>query len=230
MTHTVRYISFPTEFGPFYVAYDGETVRYTSFQVTEAQFLQDAQPHCDGATIAQADAPPVLSQAIQATLAGKVPFDGRLLDFSKVAPFHKNALNVTIDVPWGDVRPYGWLAKQVHAPRAARAVGSAMARNPFPLLIPCHRIVRSNYTIGNYGCGGQSIKRALLRMEGVDIDELAQEAGAGMRYVSKAGSETYCILGCSAQGRDAQTQLILFPTAKDAALDDLSPCSICQPA
>jgi methylated-DNA-[protein]-cysteine S-methyltransferase len=68
-------------------------------------------------------------------------------------------------VQYGDVVTYGELALRVGHPRASRAVGSAMATNPVPIVVPCHRVLRSGGSIGNYG-GGVEMKRRLLTHEG----------------------------------------------------------------
>ena len=68
-------------------------------------------------------------------------------------------------VPRGSVTTYGRLAAHLGSPRAARAVGSALAHNPFPLLIPCHRALRADLSLGGYQ-GGLAMKQALLEMEG----------------------------------------------------------------
>jgi methylated-DNA-[protein]-cysteine S-methyltransferase len=66
------------------------------------------------------------------------------------------------------VQTYAWLARKAGRPRAARAVGNTMARNPIPILIPCHRVVPAAGGIGNYGLGA-AVKRALLKREGVAV-------------------------------------------------------------
>jgi O-6-methylguanine DNA methyltransferase len=75
------------------------------------------------------------------------------------------AYEALLRVPAGTVVSYGELAALSGRPRAARAVGTAMARNPFPILVPCHRVVRSSGDIGEYG-GGRAWKERLLRFEG----------------------------------------------------------------
>jgi methylated-DNA-[protein]-cysteine S-methyltransferase len=72
-------------------------------------------------------------------------------------------------IPRGRVMSYGGLAGRIGHPRAARAVGTALARNPFPLIIPCHRTIQADGTLGGFG-GGLKMKRALLEMEGVAFD------------------------------------------------------------
>lgn len=72
--------------------------------------------------------------------------------------------NELMNIPFGTVISYAELAKRVGKPKAVRAVGTAVGKNPIPLLIPCHRVIRSNGEIGNYS-GGVSIKEKLLKLE-----------------------------------------------------------------
>jgi O-6-methylguanine DNA methyltransferase len=71
----------------------------------------------------------------------------------------------TREIPYGQTRSYGWLAARAGKPQAARAVGQAMAANPWPIIVPCHRVVSSNGHLGGYG-GGLGMKERLLRLEG----------------------------------------------------------------
>jgi methylated-DNA-[protein]-cysteine S-methyltransferase len=73
-------------------------------------------------------------------------------------------LKAATQIPYGEVRSYRWLAQRLGKPKAARAVGNALARNPIPIIIPCHRVVRSNGTIGGYAFG-TALKKRLLEME-----------------------------------------------------------------
>jgi O-6-methylguanine DNA methyltransferase len=87
--------------------------------------------------------------------------------------FLRRLYETTIRIPKGRVTTYGRLAKVVGSEGASRAVGNAMARNPLPLVVPCHRVVRSTLQIGNYGCernGRSRTKRELLMREGVQFD------------------------------------------------------------
>lgn len=81
--------------------------------------------------------------------------------------FDLKVLHLVFKIPRGEVKTYKEVAESMES-RAWRAVGSAMARNPFPLVIPCHRVVRSDLNLGNYG-GGVEMKRELLTKEGVKI-------------------------------------------------------------
>ena len=79
------------------------------------------------------------------------------------------ALDATRAIPRGQVRSYSAVAVQIGAPAAARAVGTALARNPVPILIPCHRVVRTDRVLGEYSGGGSEVKARILRWEGIDV-------------------------------------------------------------
>lgn len=84
--------------------------------------------------------------------------------------FYRRVWTETSHIPRGKVSTYGQLASKISYPRAARAVGTALGGNPFPLLIPCHRVVLSSGELGNYSAGGPAVKRLLLEREGVAFD------------------------------------------------------------
>jgi methylated-DNA-[protein]-cysteine S-methyltransferase len=91
------------------------------------------------------------------------------LDSGRVSEFQWRVLMADRTIPRGRVCSYSQLAAIIGKPKAARAVGSALACNPFPIVIPCHRAVRSNGDLGGFG-GGLPMKRELLEMEGVAFD------------------------------------------------------------
>ena len=86
----------------------------------------------------------------------------------RVAPFHEAVLHELARVPYGQLDTYGGLAAKVGHPRAARAVGTVMNRNPIPIVLPCHRIVGANGSLTGYA-GGLHVKRALLELEGATL-------------------------------------------------------------
>ncbi len=98
-------------------------------------------------------------------LEGKaVRFSLADLDMTSCPAFTRKVLTACFRITRGTVLSYGELAGSVGSPRGARAVGQVMAANPFPIVIPCHRVIRSDGTIGGYG-GGLAMKKALLAME-----------------------------------------------------------------
>jgi len=84
--------------------------------------------------------------------------------------FYQRVWRETSRIPYGKVCTYGQLASNIAHPRAARAVGTALGANPFPLLIPCHRVILASGELGNYSAGGTAVKRRLLAREGVIFD------------------------------------------------------------
>lgn len=95
-----------------------------------------------------------------------VSFDFDMFDFDSCSEFQRKVLMAEYAIPLGKVSTYGRIAKHIGCPGAARAVGTALATNPFPLVIPCHRAVRADGDIGKYQ-GGVEMKRTLLQREGV---------------------------------------------------------------
>lgn len=91
--------------------------------------------------------------------------DESVMDISDLTPFEQAALKAAAQIPPGEVRSYGWVAQTIGHPKAARAVGQVMARNPLPLFFPCHRVVDSSGGLHNYGYGIE-MKARLLSMEG----------------------------------------------------------------
>jgi methylated-DNA-[protein]-cysteine S-methyltransferase len=111
-----------------------------------------------------------ICKKIEAFLVGDaVTFSIDGLDFEGCGEFERRVLLADFEIPRGRVMTYGGLAEKVGVPGGARAVGNVMAGNPFPLVIPCHRVIRSDGTLGGFG-GGLPMKRALLEMEGVAFD------------------------------------------------------------
>ncbi|MBE0559192.1 MAG: methylated-DNA--[protein]-cysteine S-methyltransferase, partial [Proteobacteria bacterium] len=111
-----------------------------------------------------------LCARVRAFLAGaKVDFSLDDLDFAGIGGFTRRVLTADHAIPRGRVMTYGGLAARLGIPGAGRAVGNVMARNPFPLIIPCHRVIGSDGGLHGFG-GGLPMKRALLAMEGVAFD------------------------------------------------------------
>lgn len=86
------------------------------------------------------------------------------VDLAGLAPFERDVLEAATSIPRGETRSYGWIAREIGRPRAVRAVGTALGKNPVPILVPCHRVVRSDGSDGEY-IFGQAAKRTLLDLE-----------------------------------------------------------------
>lgn len=107
-------------------------------------------------------------------------FKGERIDFGDIpvvlgglTPFCHKVLNVIRNLAYGEICSYGQVALECGSPRAARAVGGALASNPIPVIIPCHRVVASDGRLTGFSApGGENTKRVLLKMEGVEFKGL----------------------------------------------------------
>jgi len=111
-----------------------------------------------------------IGRKIQAFLAGEaVIFNLELLNMEQCRTFQRLVLLTESKVPRGWVTTYGRIAGHLGIHNGARAVGNALAQNPFPIIIPCHRAIRSDNRLGGFQ-GGVALKRVLLTLEGVEVD------------------------------------------------------------
>ncbi|HEX6946770.1 MAG TPA: methylated-DNA--[protein]-cysteine S-methyltransferase [Acidimicrobiia bacterium] len=161
-------------------------------------------------------------EALEAGRPGKVPVDLR-----SVTPFQERVLRVTAGIPRGEVRPYSWLAKEVGKPSAVRAAGSAVARNPVPLMIPCHRVVRADGRIGNYSLGNPENKVVLLSHEGADPSWLERLAGRGVRYRANTQTKIFCHPTCRMIRRSKPENVVDLHGIEETA--GYRACEICRP-
>ena len=82
----------------------------------------------------------------------------------RLTPFEWKVLDATMKIPLGETRTYQWVARKVGSPKAVRAVGQALKKNPYPLLVPCHRVIQKSGKTGGYS-GGKTLKPKLIDLE-----------------------------------------------------------------
>ncbi|URM93358.1 methylated-DNA--[protein]-cysteine S-methyltransferase [Actinomadura madurae] len=166
--------------------------------------------------------------------AGLVPAlrTGRLgglrLDLRGLSDFEAAVLRAAARIPRGQTRPYAWVARQAGRPKAVRAVGSALGRNPVPLLIPCHRVTRSDGALGDYVFGAGA-KERLLRAEDVDVDEAAELARRGVRLVGSDTTGIVCYPTCGDARRISPGHRRGFRDLAAARAAGYRPCLHCRP-
>lgn len=172
-----------------------------------------------------ANRPPAgLARALRTGKTANLRFDLRgSTDFEKAVLFS------ALTIPPGQIRPYSWVARQIGRPRAVRAVGSALARNPVPVLIPCHRVTRSDGTIGDY-IFGSHLKQLLLQAERVNLDEVRELARAGIYYVGSDTTGIVCFPSCPHGRRITSAHRRGFRTMDAATAAGYRPCQYCRPA
>ena len=150
-------------------------------------------------------------------------------DLSGLTEFERAVLQKALEIPAGQVRPYGWVAREIGKPGAVRATGTALAKNPVPLLIPCHRVVRSDGSLGRYSMGGGRIKQALLTAEGAHPELLASLAAQGVRYLGNEERRYYCYPSCGGVEDLIRENHVRFRTEREACDAGFTPCEDCRP-
>lgn len=160
----IEYTTFNSPIGKIYIAAVKEGVVKISFSNESPEELENyCQKHLGSEVHQGSDFTKYAKQQILKYLEGK----SQSLDFPVIhlnSPFRQKVLEAERNIPYGETRSYGEVAKMVNNPRASRAVGSANAENPLPLYFPCHRIISSNGSLGGYG-GGLGVKKYLLDLE-----------------------------------------------------------------
>lgn len=182
-----------------------------------------------GRPIVRVDRMPVeLERKVRQQLTGRYQKD-LAVDLGGLTEFERSVLTKTMEIPYGEVRPYAWVAREIGRPRAVRAVGSALAENPIPFVIPCHRVVRTDGHIGEYGAGGPEAKRAVLTTEGVDPDELERLASRGIRYVGSDTTGVFCYPSCRHARRVTPGHRVTFRSGEHARAAGFRACRVCRP-
>ena len=167
----VRYTCVNCPLGPVFLAFSERGLCYLSLTARDEQeFLDELATSWRGRPV----------RAVRDD-GGRAEWEGVLaawfrgepvkveLDLARLTEFERRVLEVVQGIPRSETRTYAEVARLAGRPGAARAVGRVMAKNPVPLLVPCHRVVRSDGRLGDYSGGGPSMKRRLLELEGLAI-------------------------------------------------------------
>jgi len=167
MDKEIRYTILTTKWGYFGLMGTPDGLRYTSLPVATrgeaGGILLTHRPAAryDGGLFVG------LQEQIKAYFRGTyVGFSPVPVDLSGFSAFARKVLLACRKIPLGQTASYSQLAQLAHSPKAVRAAGSVMAKNPMPLIIPCHRVIRSDGSVGNFSApGGRDLKQRLLDLE-----------------------------------------------------------------
>lgn len=151
------------------------------------------------------------------------------VDLAHLTDFQRAVLRKTAEIPPGQMRSYGWIAKEIGNTGAVRAVGSALNKNPVPVLIPCHRVGKSDGSIGNYAYG-PGMKRQLLEHEGLDTAVVQDMAQRGMSLTGSDTTHIYCFPTCSHAKRTTERHRVEFRSVQQAKAAGYRACKVCRPA
>jgi methylated-DNA-[protein]-cysteine S-methyltransferase len=164
------YCVFDTPIGACGIAWSEHGI--TRFRLPEATRAATERRMARGAQ--EAEPPPrianVIAEVLRYCAGTKIDFTSVALDMPDVVAFHRQVYEAARAVGWGETASYGDLAREIGAPGEAREVGQALARNPIPLIVPCHRILTSDGKLGGFSApGGTATKERLLALEGVRV-------------------------------------------------------------
>jgi O-6-methylguanine DNA methyltransferase len=157
-------------------------------------------------------------QQIAEYLAGRRGFFTVPVDLSATPAFQRRVLEAARLIPFGEARPYAWIAERIGHPHAVRAVGTALGKNPVPIIVPCHRVWRTDGGLGGYLFGGD-VKRRLAELERTTP---VLEGSARTRIV--------CRVGCRRIAQVRPDARIVFASVEDARSVGYRPCDVCAPS
>jgi methylated-DNA-[protein]-cysteine S-methyltransferase len=206
--------------GTMYVVFGPRGVKYaTPHPASEEDFVRHYGETFGRLVVPSED--DAMSEKISAIFEGEKAEVA--VDLSDKTPFQRRVMEVVSRIPRGEVRPYGWVAEEAGAPRASRAVGSVMAKNPVPLIVPCHRVIRNDGKTGNYGFDPER-KVRLLEREGVPVAEIAKAP-----YVATPTTGIVCHATCRNARRIKRENRRPFRSMSAAVDAGFRPCKVCRP-
>lgn len=223
------YFPMETPLGKLFVAYNDAGVSAVLQASSPEAFERTlgSQTHRPAVPV---DNPP---EKLVATLGEWLAGDRRhslRFDLRRLTEFERAVLLKALEIPHGQVRPYSWIAREIGHPRAVRAVGTALAHNPIPLFIPCHRVVRSDGRLGHYSLIGDDAKKVMLGAEGLAVEPLVQLAKSGVRYFGSDTTRIFCFPTCRYGKRMMPQHRVLFASETQARGAGYRPCKVCRPA
>jgi O-6-methylguanine DNA methyltransferase len=223
-----RYWRLESPLGPVYVAHSKSGISMVSRASSARAFERRFRERFGRLVFVEKSIPPARVRALIRKLKGKGRQELRF-DLRGLSEFERSVLQKALEIPTGEVRPYSWIAREIGHPDAVRATGSALAKNPVPLLIPCHRVVRSDGHLGNYSLGGSQAKRRLLEVEGADPARLERLAASGVRFLGNADKRHFCFPTCGGIETLVMTNKVPFASPREALAAGYHPCEDCRP-
>ena len=148
---------------------------------------------------------------------GKRAFFSVPVDLSEAPDFQRKVLAAARRIPFGEVRPYAWVAQHIGHPRAVRAVGTALGRNPVPFIVPCHRVLQTGGGLGGY-LFGTDVKSRLLSLERTTPV-----------YEGCTSTHIVCRVGCVHGRHMRPDNRVVFASVDDARSIGYRPCKVCRP-
>ncbi len=222
-THNLQWFDMELPVGTIRLVHDGELVHLVT---NEPEHFDEMADEAFGFEPPHGESRPV-RDATESVLAGRrrgsdVAFLGTL------PPFQQAVLRTTSSIPRGSMRPYSWVARHAGSPAAVRAAGTALAHNPVPFVIPCHRVVRADWSLGEYSAGGAAVKEQVLRMEGVSAQRL-EWLHRQPKYIGQLSEPVFCLPVCPGLDTQDPAELRPFGSLSEAVAAGYEACETCRP-
>ena len=222
-----RYDVIETDFGPAHVGFTPKGISAVKLEVEEDGAFESYYKDRLGRIVVRGSLPEAYARSVRGAIRGEKTTSPPVT-LEGLTEFEKTVLEHLARIPAGEVRPYAWLAREVGRPKAIRAVGTVMARNPVPFLMPCHRLVPSTGGVGNYYYGPE-MKWPLLEREGIAREDLANWKQRGVRFVGSRTTGIYCYPTCRNARRIQKRHRMEFSSPDEAAENECRPCKHCRP-
>ena len=222
-----RYEVIETDFGAAHVGFTPRGISAVKLDVEEDGAFESYYQDRLGRGVVRGSLPEAYAEAVRRAIRGE-KITQPPVTLEGLTEFEQTVLEHLARIPTGEVRPYAWLAREVGRPKAIRAVGTVMARNPVPFLMPCHRLVPSTGGVGNYYYGPE-MKWTLLEREGIPREDLAHWKQRGVRYIGSRTTGIYCYPTCRDARRIQKQHRLEFSSTEDAANGGYRPCKHCRP-
>ena len=162
-----RYNLYDTSFGYGSIVFCVEPFRLEEVSLPRANIKSVCQSMEEYSYILDENTPEATTilELLTGYFAGeKIDIPWKVMDMSRFTLSQQAVYRAVADIRYGETASYGQVARMANLPRAARFVGTTMAKNPYPVFIPCHRVIKSNGSIGKFG-GGSDLKKNMLSLE-----------------------------------------------------------------
>ena len=194
--------------------------------------VRGAPPGPDGP--AAPSAPSGCRRRLATAIARRLGGDRRVridLDLRGHTDFERDVWHKALEIPRGEVRPYGWIAAEIGRPKAVRAVGTALGHNPVPLIVPCHRVVRTDGTIGQYSLGGPEQQADDPRGRGPrPRRRWSSWHRRGVRFIGSDTTKIFCLPTCRHARRVTDRHRLEFHSMAEGQARGYRACLVCRPA
>ena len=230
---TLLYRIFPSPLGPILIARSEEGVSCVEYLTGGADFTHSRLSRDEGieALLDGAEVEALYRDLLEYVEGRRTrlewPLDLRLAR----SEFHRTVLETTARIPYGAVRSYAGVARELGKPSATRAVAQALRWNPLPIVVPCHRVIGASGALTGYAGNRVTLKQRLLAVEGVRTRPAHRDfrIERDAMYACAGTDAEYCVPTCGSLAERSLADLTLYASRARAEAAGLAPCTACRP-